>query len=90
MTPLTPSPTAPPMALAQLSFMACRLPLLKNYILTLKADGEKNRKKKRKKNKFKSFACSQDMFEVAGEGVPKGEHLGNVVTLDTSQVYSGF
>lgn len=67
MTPLTPSPTAPPMALAQLSFMACRLPLLKNYILTLKADGEKNRKKKRKKNKFKSFACSQDMFEVAGE-----------------------
>lgn len=25
-----------------------------------------------------------------GRGVAKGEHLGNVVTLDTSQVYSGF
>lgn len=49
MTPLTPSPTAPPMALAQLSFMACRLPLLKNYILTLKADGEKIEKKTKEK-----------------------------------------
>lgn len=90
-------PYPPPMALAQLSFMACRLPLLKNYILTLKVqkkvDEEKKiEKKRKKKNKFKSFTCSQDMFEVAGEerGVAKGEHLGNVVTLDTSQVYSGF
>lgn len=56
MTPLTPSPTAPPMALAQLSFMACRLPLLKNYILTLKADGEKNRKKRKKINSKVSHA----------------------------------
>lgn len=64
-------PYPPPMALAQLSFMACRLPLLKNYILTLKVqkkvDEEKKIEKKRKKNKFKSFTCSQDMFEVAGE-----------------------
>lgn len=39
-------PYPPPMALAQLSFMACRLPLLKNYILTLKVKKKVDEEKK--------------------------------------------